>query len=112
MYRYFSGPTCVNIIVLFFNIFYRYNAVVLTISAHPHGDAFFQSAVLTTISVYSQDAALLVLGAGPVLDLLLYGPSEEALRITAAVRVSLEVRALVAGAAGVSGLPPALQHAH
>ena len=40
--------------------------------------------------------------------LLLDGATEEALRITATVRV----RTLVTGAAGVAGLPPRLQHAH
>lgn len=72
----------------------------LTISAHAHCDAFFQSAILTSISVDSKDGALLVFRTGSVLNLLLYGPPEEALGITAAVRVGLGVGA-VAGAAGV-----------
>lgn len=83
----------------------------LTISAHANSDAFFQSAILTPISVDSKDGALLVFRAGSVLDLLLYGPPKETLRITAAIRISLDVRALVTGAAGVARLTATLQHA-
>lgn len=52
---------------------------VLTISAHPNGDAFFQSAILTPISVDSQDGALLVFSARSVLDFLLDAAPEESL---------------------------------
>lgn len=52
----------------------------LTISAHPHGDALFQPAVLAAVAVDPEDGALLVLRAGPVLDLLLDASPEEALR--------------------------------
>lgn len=52
----------------------------LTISAHAHGNAFLQSAVLAAVAIYPQDAALLVLRAGAVLDLLLDRASEESLR--------------------------------
>ena len=84
----------------------------LTISAHANGNAFFQSAVLAPISVDPKDGALLVFRTGSVLDLLLDGPPEEALGITAAVRVALAVRAVVTGAARVAGLAARLQHAH
>lgn len=84
----------------------------LTISAHAYGDAFFQPAVLAPISVDPKYGALLVFRTGSVLYLLLDGTPEEALGITAAVRVALVVRALVAGAARVARLTARLQHAH
>lgn len=65
---------------------------------------------MAPIAVDPQDGALLVLGAGPVLDLLLYGAAEEALRITLAVSGGL-VGAVVAGAARVGRGGPRLQHA-
>lgn len=88
------------------------NLMKLTISAHANSDAFFQSAILAPISIDPKDGALLVFGAGPILDLLLYGAAEEALRITAAIRVSLGIRVVVTGASRVGGLAASLQHAH
>lgn len=66
--------------------------VKLTITAHADGDALLETTVLAAIPVDPEDAALLVLGARPILYLLLDAPSEEALRrrITKAL-VSLAV---------------------
>ena len=52
----------------------------LTVTAHPDGDALFQPAILAAVPVDAEDGALLVLCAGPVLDLLLDAAPEEALR--------------------------------
>jgi len=52
---------------------------VLTITTHAHGYALFQAAILTTIAIDAQNAALLIFGAGAILDLLLDGATEEAL---------------------------------
>lgn len=52
---------------------------ILTISAHSDCYALLQSAILASISVDAKDGALLILGARPVLDLLLDTASEEAL---------------------------------
>ncbi len=52
---------------------------LLTVSGHPCCDALLEPAVLAAVAVDAQDVALLVLGAGPVLDLLLDGATEEAL---------------------------------
>jgi hypothetical protein len=51
----------------------------LTVSAHADRNALLQSAVLATVTVDPQDGALLVLGAGAVLYLLLDAASEEPL---------------------------------
>ena len=51
----------------------------LTVSAHPDRDALLEPAVLAAVPVDAQDVALLVLGARPVLDLLLDRATEEAL---------------------------------
>ena len=53
---------------------------VLTISAHSCGHTLLESAVLASVTVDPLNGALLVLGAGPVVDLLLYGPAEESLK--------------------------------
>ena len=52
---------------------------VLTISAHARGHTLLESAVLASVAIDPLDGALLVLGARPVVDLLLYGPPEESL---------------------------------
>lgn len=54
----------------------------LTISRHANGDAFLQATVLAPVPVDPQDGALLVLGAGAVLDLLLDAAAEESLQDT------------------------------
>lgn len=54
----------------------------LTISRHANGDAFLQAAVLAAVPVDPQDGALLVLGAGAILDLLLDAAAEESLEDT------------------------------
>ena len=54
--------------------------VRLTIATHAYGDALLQPAVLAAVAVDPQYAALLVLGARPVLDFLLDAAPEEALR--------------------------------
>lgn len=52
---------------------------ILTVSGHPDGYAFLQSAILTSISIYSQDTALLILCTWSILDLLLNATAEETL---------------------------------
>ena len=51
----------------------------LTVSGHSCCDALLEPAVLAPVPVDPEDVALLVLGARPVLDLLLDGATEEAL---------------------------------
>lgn len=63
----------------------------LTITTHADGDALFETAILTAISVDSKDAALLVLSARTILNLLLDAPTKEALRITNKTLVNLTV---------------------
>lgn len=63
----------------------------LTIATHPDSDALLEAAILAAVPVDTQDAALLILSAGPVLDLLLNAASEESLRITNETFVSLTV---------------------
>lgn len=63
----------------------------LTIATHPDSDALLETAILAAVPVDTQDAALLILSAGPVLDLLLNAASEETLRITNETFVSLAV---------------------
>lgn len=58
---------------------YLNRVCMLTISAHADADALAEPAVLTPVPVDPQDVALLVLGARPVLDLLLDAPAEKAL---------------------------------
>lgn len=53
----------------------------LTISAHADSDAFLQSTILAAIAVHPLDHALLVLGARPVLNFLLDGATEKALKV-------------------------------
>lgn len=63
----------------------------LTITTHADGDALFETAILTAIPVDSKDAALLILGARTILNLLLDAPTKEALRITNKTLVNLTV---------------------
>lgn len=63
----------------------------LTIATHADGDALFETAILTAIPVDSEDAALLILGARTILNLLLDAPTKEALRITNKTLVNLTV---------------------
>jgi len=51
-----------------------------TVSRHPNGNAFLEAAILTTVPVDAEDAALLVFSAGAILDLLLNGAAKESLR--------------------------------
>lgn len=53
---------------------------ILTVSGHPHSDALLEPAVLTPVAIDAQDGALLILGAGTILYLLLDAASKEALR--------------------------------
>lgn len=71
--------------------------VLLTIATHADGNAFLQATVLAAIPVYPQNAALLVLGARPVLDLLLDGASEEALRITEQTKIIIVIKCAQVG---------------
>ena len=52
---------------------------MLTIAAHADCDALLEATVLAAVPVDAQDGALLVLGAGTVLDLLLDAAAEEPL---------------------------------
>jgi len=52
---------------------------MLTVSTHADADALAEPAVLTPVPVDPQYVALLILGAWPVLDLLLDTPAEKAL---------------------------------
>ena len=52
----------------------------LTVSAHSGRDALLEAAVLAAVAVNAQYGALLILGAGAVLNLLLDRPAEEALQ--------------------------------
>lgn len=63
----------------------------LTITTHADGNALFKTAILTAIPVDSKDAALLILGARTILNLLLDAPAKEALRITNKTLVNLTV---------------------
>ena len=53
----------------------------LTVSAHSGRDALLEAAVLAAVAVNAQYGALLILGAGAVLNLLLDRPAEEALKV-------------------------------
>ena len=53
---------------------------VLTVPRHSGSDAFLQAAVLAPVAVDPEDAALLVLGARTILDLLLNGAAEKSLK--------------------------------
>jgi hypothetical protein len=68
---------------------------VLTVATHPGGDAFLEAAVLAPVPVDPEDAALLVLGARTVLDLLLDGAPEEALKIRLIIFFNVHVSDLV-----------------
>lgn len=63
----------------------------LTITTHSDSDALLETAILAAVPVDTQDAALLILGAGPILNLLLNAAPEESLRITNETLVSLTV---------------------
>ena len=65
---------------------------VLTISAHPRGHTLLESTVLASVAIDPLDGTLLVLGAGPVVDLLLDGAPEESLE--KCQNISLSVLAL------------------
>ena len=54
--------------------------MLLTISTHPCSHALLKSAVLTSIAVDSLNGALLILGAGTIINLLLDGSPEESLK--------------------------------
>lgn len=90
----------------------------LTVSTHADGDALLQAAILAAVPVDPQNRALLVLGARPVLDLLLDAAPEEALRITTP-GLSTTIVATVLGADRVRHVPRrhhqrfgAIQHCH
>lgn len=51
----------------------------LTIPRHAHSDALLEPAVLASVPVDAKNGALLVLGAGAILDLLLDAAAEESL---------------------------------
>lgn len=55
------------------------NIKILTVSGHPHHQAFLKAALLAAVSVDPHDGAALVLKALLILDVLLDAPSEEAL---------------------------------
>lgn len=69
--------------------------VELTISAHADGDALLQPTVLAPVAVDAEYRALLVLGAGPVLYLLLDAAPEETLRTRTLVTVAARAAATV-----------------
>lgn len=72
---------------------FRMKTQILTIPAHSNGYALLQPAVLASVPVDAQDGALLVLGARPVLDLLLDAAPEEALRRTVFLNTIVTVTA-------------------
>ena len=51
----------------------------LTITTHSSSDTFLESTILASISVDSKNVALLIFGAGPILNFLLNRPSEKSL---------------------------------
>ncbi len=51
----------------------------LTITAHSDSDALLESTVLASVAIDAENGALLILGARPILDLLLNTPPEETL---------------------------------
>jgi hypothetical protein len=58
---------------------FGHTAESYSISTHADADALAEPAVLTPVPVDPQDVALLILGAWPVLDLLLDAAAEKAL---------------------------------
>ena len=52
---------------------------ILTVSGHPHHQAFLKAALLAAVPIDPHDGAALVLKALLVLDVLLDAPPEEAL---------------------------------
>ena len=65
---------------MMFACFYTGERSLLTIAAHSRSHTLLESAVLASVPIYPLNGALLVLGAGPVVDLLLDGPAEESLK--------------------------------
>lgn len=61
------------------HLIFKHNFKTLTISGHPHHQAFLEAALLAPVSVDPHDGAALVLKALFILDVLLDAPSEEAL---------------------------------
>lgn len=53
--------------------------MILTVSGHPHQQAFLEAALLAAVPIDSHDGAALVLKALLILDVLLDAPSEETL---------------------------------
>lgn len=66
------------------------------VTGHADRDALLQATVLTPVPVDPHDGALLVLAAGPVLDLLLDRAAKEALAALAGVDTIVESGGLVA----------------
>ena len=54
--------------------------VPLTVPTQSSCDAFLESAILAAVAIDPEDAALLVLGARTILDLLLNGAAEKSLK--------------------------------
>ena len=54
----------------------------LTITTHSGSNTFLEPTILASISVYSQNVALLIFGAGPILNFLLNRPTEKSLKKT------------------------------
>ena len=54
----------------------------LTITTHSSSNTFLEPTILASISVYSQNVALLIFGAGSILDFLLNRPTEKSLKKT------------------------------
>lgn len=75
------------------------------IARHAHGDALLQPTVLAPVPIDAHDGTLLVLAAGPVLDLLLYGAPEEALAALAGVDAVVEAAGPVAAHLAQDGGP-------
>ena len=61
-------------------LFKKNFCIVLTISTHSRGHAFFQTAVLTSIAVDSLNCALLIFSARSIVDFLLDGAAEKSLK--------------------------------
>lgn len=74
----FFSPAFTWTKVLYVKIFLDNGKKILTVSGHSDGQALLESAVLTAVAIQSYNKTLSVSQA-PVLDLLLYAASEEAL---------------------------------
>jgi hypothetical protein len=66
-----------------------------SITTHSGSNAFLQSAVLTAITIYTQNVALLVFRARPVLYLLLNRATEKSLAAFTRVNAIMKPRGLV-----------------